>query len=115
MPATLSSCRLFSSASVPSSLVQSTVRAASSLALAGTAIESVVPATVALLSRGVVRNLLFAKVKATSILVILGIVGATIGFTMAAFAIAPPRRNDEQVTAPSNNARLPPPTRRAGQ
>ena len=49
MPATLASGPIvFDSRTVPSSLVQSTVRAASCLALAGTAIESVVPATVAI-------------------------------------------------------------------
>jgi RNA polymerase sigma factor (sigma-70 family) len=84
MPATLNSGRLFSSAMVPSSLVQSTVRAASCLALAGTAIESVVPANVATLSSGVVRNLMFAKVKVALVLVILGMASATIGLSMAA-------------------------------
>ena len=72
MPAVSASGRLFTDPSVPSSLVHQTVRAASCLALAGTAIESVVPATVVSLSSGVVRSLLFAKVRLASVLVILG-------------------------------------------
>ena len=79
MPAACVSGRWFSVASVPSSLVQSTVRAGSCLALAGTAIESVVPATVALLSSGVIRNLMFANVRLASVLVILGMASAAIG------------------------------------
>ena len=84
MPVTATSSRLFSSATVPPALVQSTVRAASSLALAGAAIESVVPATVAALSRGVLRNLIFAKVRLASGLVILAIATTLVGLSIAA-------------------------------
>ena len=82
MPATAASSRLFSSVAVPNnSGPEHRSRRRASLALAGTAIESVVPATVAALSRGVVRNLMFAKVRLASVLVILGITTAAIGLS----------------------------------
>ncbi len=74
---------MFPSASIPAQLVQSTVRAASSLALAGTMIESVVPATALYLSRAVVRNLAFAKVRPASVVVMLGVATVAIGLSMA--------------------------------
>jgi RNA polymerase sigma factor (sigma-70 family) len=76
--------RLISSPTVPSSLAEQTVRAASCLALAGMAIETVVPATVANLSRSVVRNLMLAKARVPSMLVILGLASAAIGLSMGA-------------------------------
>jgi len=109
MPATAASSRLFSSVAVPTTLVQSTVRAGSCLALAGTAIENVVPATVAALSRGVVRNLMFAKVRLASVLVILGIATAAIGLSVAAPAHEKLGRNDSQPKAVSEQSTGPQP------
>jgi len=103
MPTTAASSRLFSSAAVPATLVHSTVRAAASLALAGAAIENIVPATVAALSRGVVRNLMFAKVRLASVLVILGMATAVIGLTMAAPATGRPQRDSAETKAQSQH------------
>ncbi len=96
MPAVSASGRLFTDLSVPSSLVHQTVRAASCLALAGTAIESVVPATVVSLSSGVVRSLMFAKVRLASVLAIVGMASAAIGLSMAAPVDEKPRPTDSQ-------------------
>ena len=104
VPATLNSGQLFSSATVPSSLVQSTLRAAICLSLAGTAIESVVPATVALLSSAVIRNLMFANVRLASVLVILGMASAAIGLSMAAPTQERPGLTDSQAKTASKNA-----------
>ena len=60
--------RLAWSGTVPSLLVQNTIRAGASLALAGAAIESVVPATVAALARGVARTLVFSRVRTAACL-----------------------------------------------
>jgi len=103
IPATAASSRLFSSATVAATLVHSTVRAAAALALAGAAIESVVPATVAALSRGVVRNLMFAKVRLASVLVILGIATTAIGLTLAAPAKGRPQRDSAKAKAQSQH------------
>jgi len=85
LPASSAAGRLFSSTAVPGALTQATVRSAASLSLAGAAIENVVPAAVASLSRGVVHNLLMAKVRMASVLILLGVTVAAIGLT----AIAP--------------------------
>jgi len=109
MPAAAASSRLFSSATVPPALVHTTVRAASSLALAGAAVETVVPATVAALSRGAVRNLMFAKVRLASVLVILSMATAAIGLSMAAPGNEKPRGNDAQPEAVSEQTSGPQP------
>ena len=83
MPAASAEGRMFSSATVPAQLVESTVRAASSLALAGTMIESLIPATALYLSRAVVRNLAFARVRPAAVVVLLGIASVAIGLSMA--------------------------------
>jgi RNA polymerase sigma factor (sigma-70 family) len=83
MPAASASGRLFTSTTVPSSLVYNTVRAASCLALGETTLKSVVPASVASLSSAVVRNLVFAKLQLPLVLVILSVGSATIGLSMA--------------------------------
>jgi protocatechuate 3,4-dioxygenase beta subunit len=100
MPATGASSPLLPNATVPATLVQTTIRAATCLALAGTAIESIVPANVATLSREVVRNLLFAKVRLACVLVILGIATAAISLTISAPALDIPLTTD----APPNTA-----------
>jgi RNA polymerase sigma factor (sigma-70 family) len=66
-------------APVPAWLAQTTVKAAGALALAGAAIESVVPATVAALSRGVARTLVLAKVRVVATLTVLAVVSVSIG------------------------------------
>ncbi len=63
---------------VPSWLAHSTVRAASSLALAGAAIENVVPAAVATLSRGVARTLVLSKVRVGAV-IFLAVASVSIG------------------------------------
>jgi RNA polymerase sigma factor (sigma-70 family) len=83
MPAASASHPLFSGATVPASLVQSTVRAAHCLRLAGSAIDAVVPASVAALTRGVARNLMFGRVRVALVL-IFGMTSAAIGLLMAA-------------------------------
>ncbi len=66
-------------APVPTWLAQPTVRAASSMGLAGAAIESVVPVTVARLSRGVARALVLSKVRVGAGIFLLAVVGVSIG------------------------------------
>ncbi len=68
---------------VPAGLVQATIQAASSLGLAGAAIESVVPATVANLSRRVARKLVLARVGMAASLVLLALAGVSIGLAAA--------------------------------
>ncbi len=108
MPATAASSRLFASANVPTALTLNTIRAASCLALAGTAIERVVPATVATLARGAVRSLLFANVRLASVLVVLGLAIAAIGLSMAAPADEKPRMKQSQPKTVSEQATMPP-------
>ncbi len=81
---------------------QATVRSAVSLALAGATVENVVPVAVASLSRGVVRNLMMAKVRVASVLILLGVTGAVIGLTAIAPAADKPQeqRCDEGVAIP---------------
>ncbi len=64
---------------VPASLAQATTQAASSLGLAGAAIESVVSATVANLSRRVARTLALSRVGVAASLILLATVGVSIG------------------------------------
>ena len=71
--------RLTSRELVQSLLVQNTIRAGASLGLAGAAIESVVPATVAALARGVARALVFSRVRTAAYLFILAAVGISFG------------------------------------
>src|SRR5205823_5537162 len=66
-------------APVPTGLAQATVRAAGALALAGAAIESVVPATVASLSRKVGRALVLSKVRLGASLLVVAVAGVSIG------------------------------------
>ena len=90
VPASAVAPHLFSNLTVPGVLSQATVRSAVALRLAGTAIEKVVPAAVASLSSGVVRNLLMAKVRIASALVVLGMAVAAIG--LAATTDEPARK-----------------------
>ncbi len=83
MPAASAGGRMFPSATVPVQLVESTVRAASSLALAGTMIESLIPTTALYLSKAVTRNLALAKVRLASVVVVLGMASVAIGLSMA--------------------------------
>ncbi len=76
---------------VPAWLAQNTVRAASSLGLAGAAIESVVPATVASLSRGVARTLALAKVRVGAAIFLLTVAGVSIGLAATLTPDEPPR------------------------
>ncbi len=69
-----------------------TVKAAGSLALAGAAIESVVPAAVAALSRGVARTLVLTKVRAAAALVVLAVAGVSIGLAATYPPADEPRR-----------------------
>ncbi|MFI5456245.1 MAG: sigma-70 family RNA polymerase sigma factor [Isosphaerales bacterium] len=103
MPATAASGRLFSSVTVPSTLVHTTVRAAASLSLAGAAIENVVPTTVAALSGGVIRSLMFAKVRLASVVVILSMATAAIGLTMAASANGRAQRGSAKTKSQSQH------------
>ena len=64
---------------VPAWLARGTVGAASSLGLAGAAIENVVPAKVAGLSRRVARALALSRVGAAASLILLAVVGVSIG------------------------------------
>ena len=100
LPASSVASRLFSSSPVPGALTQATVRSAVSLALAGATVENVVPFAVASLSRGVVRNLLMAKVRVASALILLGVTGAVIGLAAIAPAADKPQgtSTDENVT-----------------
>jgi RNA polymerase sigma factor (sigma-70 family) len=102
MPAADVSGRWFTAATIPSYLVQSTIRAARCLALAGTAIESVVPATVALLARTIVRSLMFANARLASVVVILGVSSAALGLSMTAPADDRPGATHLQMKTASN-------------
>jgi RNA polymerase sigma factor (sigma-70 family) len=64
---------------VPAWLAHGTIRAASSLGLAGAAIESVVPATVANLSRRVARTLALSRVGMAAAMFLATVVGVSIG------------------------------------
>jgi RNA polymerase sigma factor (sigma-70 family) len=86
---------------VPAGLAQTTVKAAGSLALAGAAIESVVPAAVASLSRGVARTLVFAKVRAAAALMVLAVAAVSIGLA-ATYATTDEPRRGVSGQAPTN-------------
>ena len=77
---------------VPAGLAQTTVKAAGSLALAGAAIESVVPATVAALSRSVARTLVITKVRAAAALLLMAVAGVSIGLAATYTPTDEPRR-----------------------
>ncbi len=64
---------------VPAWLAHSTVRAVSSMGLAGAAMESVVPVAVASLSRGVARTLILARVGVAAALLVCVAAGVSIG------------------------------------
>ncbi len=79
IPAGDASMRWLPAEVVPSPLAYGTIRAASTLGMAGAAIESVVPPTVAGLSRRVVRTLALARVGAAAALALTALVGVSIG------------------------------------
>ncbi len=60
-------------------LVQNTICAAGSLALAGASIEITVPATVATLSRGVIRTLAFANARPAAIFMVMAVACVSMG------------------------------------
>jgi RNA polymerase sigma factor (sigma-70 family) len=101
--------RLSSGAAIPSTLIQTTVKAASCLALAGDFIDDVVPTAVANLAREGVRSLTFARVRLAWVLVILSMASAAIGLAMAASTFergaaperAEPRKTIEQTQGES--------------
>lgn len=87
--------RLARNGTVPAQLVLNTIRAASSMALGGAAIESVVPAGVAALARGVARTLAFSRLPTAACLIILAAVGVSIGLAASLPpADEPPRPAD---------------------
>ena len=105
-PAGAAADRLAWSATVPSLLVQNTVRAAAAMALGGAAIESVVPAAVAALTRGVGRTLVLSRVRTAACLLILAAAGVSIGLAAShgpADEPAPPGRDEAVGPAPGKN------------
>ncbi len=68
---------------VPAGLAQATIQAASSLGLAGAAIESVVPAAVARLSRRVARTLVLPRLGVAAAAILLAAMGVSIGLAAA--------------------------------
>jgi RNA polymerase sigma factor (sigma-70 family) len=80
------------SGAVPPSLAHNTIRAAAALALGGATIESVVPAAVAGLARGVARALVFSHVRAAACLLIMATLGVTIGLAASLGAADEPSR-----------------------
>ena len=88
---------------VPPLLFQVTARAGSCSARAGAAVENLVPAVVASLSRHVARGLMLAKVRMASLLILLLSAGAAIGFVTGAQALDKSQRravNGTDVTRP---------------
>jgi RNA polymerase sigma factor (sigma-70 family) len=79
-------------AAVPTGLSHATIRAASSLGLAGAAIESVAPATVATLSRGVARTLLLSNIRVGIGLFALAVAGVSIGLAATSHSGDEPRQ-----------------------
>jgi RNA polymerase sigma factor (sigma-70 family) len=77
---------------VPAALAQGTIRAASSLGLAGAAIESVVPAAVARLSRRVTRTLALSRVGVAAAFLLIAAAGVTIGLAATLRPDSPPQR-----------------------
>ena len=71
--------RLAWTGTVPSPLVHNTIRAATSTALGGAAIEGAVPAAVAALAREVARTLVFSRVRTAVCLIILAASVVSIG------------------------------------
>ncbi|MGP0063332.1 MAG: sigma-70 family RNA polymerase sigma factor [Isosphaeraceae bacterium] len=85
--------RWIPTATVPGGLAQTTIRAASSLSLAGATIESVVPAAVASLSRGVARTLVLSKVRVGAGILLLAVAGVSIGLAATLTPDEPRRAN----------------------
>jgi RNA polymerase sigma factor (sigma-70 family) len=77
---------------VPAGLAHRTIRAASSLGLAGAVIESVVPATVASLSRRVARALALSRVSAAAAFFLVAAVGVSIGLAATLQQESKPQR-----------------------
>jgi len=98
--------RLARNGTVPAQLVHNTIRAASSMALGGAAIESVVPAAVAALARGVARTLAFSRLRTAACLIILAAVGVSIGLAASLHPTDEPSRPAEGrgMTAPARGA-----------
>ena len=71
--------RLAWTETVPPLLLQNTIRAGASLGLASASIESVVPATVAALVRGVTRTLAISRIRTVACLFILAVAGVSFG------------------------------------
>ena len=77
-----------------SGLAQATVRAARSMGLAGATIESVVPATVATLSRRIARTLVLSEVRVVGRILLLAVVALSISWrrrSLPTSPVAPPR------------------------
>ncbi len=98
---------------VPASLAQGTVRAASSLGLAGAAIESIVPAAVAQLSRRVARRLVMTRVGWAASMIVLVVMGVSIGLAATLAPSDEPRPG--QVTERPQDAMAKPQASRTGQ
>ena len=98
--------RLVRNGTVPAQLVHNTIRAASSMALGGAAIESIVPAAVAALARGVARTLAFSRLRTAACLIILAAVGVSIGLTASLQLADEPSRPAEApgMAAPARGA-----------
>jgi len=95
--------RLLLDSNVPPFLFQATVRAGSCSALAGAAVENVVPAVVASLSQQVARSLMLAKVRMASLMILLLSAAAAVGFVTSVPALDESQRraaNDTDVTNP---------------
>jgi hypothetical protein len=92
---------------VPSLLVQDSIRAAASLGLAGAAIESAVPPTVAALAHGVARMLVFSRVRAAAWLFMLAVAGVSFGIAASLNPVDEPSRpavGSEMASPPRNAA-----------
>ena len=98
--------RLARNGTVPAQLVHNTIRAASSMALGGAAIESIVPAAVAALARGVARTLAFSRLRAAACLIILVAAGVSIGLAASLHPADEPSRRAEgpRMAAPARGA-----------
>jgi RNA polymerase sigma factor (sigma-70 family) len=100
-------CRSILAPIVPASLVQATVRSGSCTAMAGAAVESLVPAMVAGLSRRVLRSAMLAEIGMASAFFLLLSSGAVIALVTGARALGGsqhPAANDVNVAAPAGPA-----------
>ena len=84
--------RLTGTETVPPLLVQNTIRAGVSLGLASGSIESVVPATVAALVRGVTRTLAISRIRTAACLFILAAAGVSLGIAASLDPVDEPMR-----------------------